>query len=127
MADETNMQTPRIKNEINWNTLLQILTVLGVVIGPAIVWGSTSERIANQGERASAMSALLDAHTGTLNTHTTQIENVTYRVTVLEQGQTNLAAAVEELKSLVNNQATELRVIRTILDRVEAKIDDRGQ
>lgn len=48
-----------------------------------------------------------------------KIDQLTYRLTVQEQGAANLTKSVEELKVTVNGQASDLRVIREILQRLD--------
>jgi len=49
-----------------------------------------------------------------------KIDQLSYRVTVTEQATTSTATAIKELQSLVSQQAGDIKVVREILQRIEA-------
>lgn len=48
-----------------------------------------------------------------------KMENMAYRLTVLEQGTATLGKSVEELKTAVNSQAADIRVMLEIVRRMD--------
>jgi len=47
-------------------------------------------------------------------------DQLSYRVTVTEQTTTSTATAIKELQNLVSQQAGDIKVVREILQRIEA-------
>lgn len=122
MAEEKDMlKAPKVRNEINVNTLVNVIGFLVVIAGMGASWGQVTGRLDEHDRVVTRHGAQIENLRGEVG----KIENLTYRVTVTEQAQSELARSVEELKALVNGQAADLRVIREILSRVESKIDER--
>lgn len=122
MAEEKDMlKAPKVRNEVNVNTLVNVLGFLIVIAGMGASWGQLTGRLDEHDRVVTRHGAQIE----NLRSEIGKIDNLTYRVTVTEQAQSELARSVEELKVLVNGQATDLRVIREILGRVESKIDER--
>lgn len=61
--------------------------------------------------------ARTDQRLAQLELETRKIENLTYRITVAEQAGLNTGRAIEMLSKTINEQQTDIRVIREILDR----------
>lgn len=122
MAEEKDMlKAPKVRNEVNVNTLVNVLGFLIVIAGMGASWGQLTGRLDEHDRVVTRHGAQIE----NLRSEIGKIDNLTYRVTVTEQAQSELARSVEELKVLVNGQGTDLRVIREILGRVESKIDER--
>lgn len=122
MAEEKDMlKAPKVRNEVNVNTLINVLGFLVVIAGMGASWGQLTGRLDEHDRVVTRHGAQIE----NLRSEIGKIDNLTYRVTVTEQAQSELARSVEELKVLVNGQGTDLRVIREILGRVESKIDER--
>lgn len=60
----------------------------------------------------------------TIENDSRKIDNLTYRMTVQEQGAATLAKSVEELKVTVNSQASDIRVMREILQRMDPRAQE---
>lgn len=122
MAEEKDMlKAPKVRNEINVNTLVNVLGFLIVIAGMGASWGQLTGRLDEYDRVATRHGAQIE----NLRSEIGKIDNLAYRVTVVEQSQSELARSVKELKDLVNGQGTELRVIREVLNRVENKLDER--
>ncbi len=65
-----------------------------------------------------AVDAKNDERIRGLETEARKLENLTYRVTVLEQSGANLTKSVEELKSALNSQASDIRIIKEIVEQM---------
>ncbi len=134
------MHMPTVKRELNTNTLIQVAGFLIVVGG--LIW-SAAQQQAGVGElqrkydnwiaahenlhkerqaTVTGDTARLDTRLTALETATREMENIKYRVTVLEQGSLNLTRSVEELKTAVNGQAADIRVMLEILRRMDPTI-----
>src|SRR5690625_3805946 len=115
------LKAPKVRNEVNVNTLVNVLGFLIVIAGMGASWGQLTGRLDEHDRVVTRHGAQIENLRGEIG----KIDNLTYRVTVAEQAQSELARSVEELKVLVNGQTADLRVVREILDRVESKIDER--
>lgn len=126
------------KMEWNLNTLLQIVSLLTLLSGGIYVWANTTRDIeelqrwrvghdqyhkerlaevkANEGRTEERFRSLEADSRKT----TSMVENLSYRVTVAEQSTTTTATAIKELQTLVSQQAGDIKVVREILQRIEA-------
>lgn len=122
MAEEKDMlKAPKVRNEVNVNTLVNVLGFLIVIASMGASWGQLTGRLDEQDRVVTRHGAQIENLRGEIG----KIDNLTYRVTIVEQSQSDLARSVTELKDLVNGQGTDLRVIREVLNRVENKLDER--
>lgn len=133
------MNIPPVKRELNTNTIIQLVTF--VILLGGMVWTTaqrdadlttlrrdfTEYRVAHDQVHkdrlatVSGIEARTDARLSALEVAIRKLDNLEYRVTVVEQGSANLGKAVEELKAAVNNQSADLRVIREILTRQDTR------
>ena len=58
----------------------------------------------------------LDQRILTLEGESRKIENLAYRMTVAEQSNLNTSKSIERLTDTVNNQSTDIRVMREIIE-----------
>lgn len=126
------------KLEWNLNTVLQIISLLSFLVVGVSVWANTTrdieeiqrwrtghdqyhkERLVDvKAIEARGEERLRSLEADTRKT-TSQIENLSYRVTVTEQSTTSTAGAIRELQNLVSQQAGDIKVAREILQRIEA-------
>lgn len=126
------------KLEWNLNTLIQLVTLVGMCAGGVAIWIDKSRDIEElqtwrtgheqyHKERLAEVKAgegKTDERFRNLEADTrkaaSQIENLAYRVTVTEQSTTSTASAIRELQNLVSQQAGDIKVVREILQRQEA-------
>ncbi len=126
------------KLEVNLNTFIQIFTLISMTVGGVAIWVDKSRDIEDlQAWRAShetlhkdrlvevkAMEARVEERFRGLEADSrkvaSQVDNLAYRVTVTEQTTTSTAMAIKELQSLVSQQAGDIKVVREILQRIEA-------
>jgi len=109
------MNLPRAKNEMNWNTVIQIVTLVGMIAGGGAVWGTTQAAIGSMATKQAEQDASIRAN----KEQVSRIPNIEYRITVQEQANTSLVAAVEQLRQAMADQSADIKVIREILTRVE--------
>ena len=119
MADETpHMHPPKVKYEVNINTIVQIVGFVGLAVTIGVNWGTTQSTLSEMGRRDIAHETRLSAQQIEIN----RIENLAYRVTVLEQASLATSKSLEDLKTAVTSQGADLRVIREILTRLDQQI-----
>lgn len=68
-------------------------------------------------KQTSEEKARTDQRLAQLEMETRKIENLTYRITVAEQAGLSTGEAIKMLSRTINEQQTDIRVIREILDR----------
>lgn len=102
--------------EINLNSILNIITLLSLISGGGWIWANTTRDI----EELQAANLRSEERFRTIETEVRKIDNLTYRITLTEQSTTSTASAIEELKDGFSQQSGDLKVIREILQRIEA-------
>lgn len=131
--------------EWNLNTVIQLITLVGMIIGGVTIWVDKSRDIEElQAWRAGHdqyhKERLAEVKAGEGRTEerfrsleadgrkaTSMLENLSYRVTVTEQTTTSTATAIKELQNLVSQQAGDIKVVREILQRIEAGQREQGE
>lgn len=126
------------KLEWNLNTLIQLVTLIGMFVGGVAIWIDKSRDIEElqiwrtghdqyHKERLAEVKAVegrTEERFRSLEADgrkaTSMLENLSYRVTVTEQTTTSTASAIKELQNLVSQQAGDIKVVREILQRIEA-------
>ena len=131
----TDMRGPTIgRFEINLNTVLQLISILGVLAGGIYVWTNTTrdieelqrwragheqyhkERLAEVKITEGRNEERFRAIEGEVR----KIDNLTYRIAAAEQTTATTAASIKDLQTLVSAQSGDIKVIREILQRLEA-------
>ncbi|MGF7008114.1 hypothetical protein [Aminobacter sp. BE322] len=126
------------KGKIEWN-LNTIITLIGFGAGLAAwgtTWGSftadvramdqkfTAWATAHEGGHKDSLAAQkendgrVDARLGNVENEARKIDNLAYRITVVEQSQATTSQALKELKDAVNGQAADIKVMREILEQM---------
>jgi hypothetical protein len=138
MSEEKTMGIPRGKLEWNLNTVLQIVSLFTLLSSGIYVWANTTRDIQDlqqwrAGHETLHKDRLAEVKSIEGRTEerfrsleadnrkaTSMLENLSYRVTVTEQTTTSTATAIKELQNLVSQQAGDIKVVREILQRIEA-------
>ena len=115
------MNLPRAKNEVNINTIITVVGFLLTIAGGGAVWGTTQATLGAAVSKQVEQDARIKSNAEQL----ARIPNLEYRVTVQEQNNTSLAAAVEQLRQAMADQGADIKVIREILTRIDQQ--SRGQ
>lgn len=133
------------KRLTNWNlnTLLSLVTLAGMVIGGVAIWVDKSRDIAEiqkwradtelTGKERMVATEASRARTDERfqnqekadSIFDKQIDNVVYRVTVLEQSMANTTKVVSDVQESLNDLKSDLKVVRTILERQDKKSASR--
>ncbi|QHG70141.1 hypothetical protein [Ensifer adhaerens] len=129
------MELPKRAQKLEWNlnTIIQLVTLIGMCAGGVAIWvnkGRDIEELQNwkaghellHKERlveVKAIEARNEERFRSLESEVRKIDNLSYRLTITEQSSTSTAAAIKDLQSLVSQQSGDLKVIKEILQRVE--------
>lgn len=128
-----DMAHPKFKNELNLNTVVLVVGLLGTIGGAFYTAGQQAKRVDNidawvqghedlhkaKGAEFSAKFADIYARFRTNDQELQRIENLSYRTTVLEQGAANTQRALSEVKDQLNTLSADIRVMREILTRMD--------
>lgn len=129
------MELPRRAQKLEWNlnTIIQLVTLIGMCAGGVAIWvnkGRDIEELQNwkaghellHKERlveVKAIEARNEERFRSLESEVRKIDNLSYRLTVTEQTSSSTAGAIKDLQGLLSQQAGDLKVIKEILQRVE--------
>jgi chromosome segregation ATPase len=129
------------KMEWNLNTLIQLVTLGGMIIGGIVIWVDKSRDIEDlqkwkesheqlHKERLAevkAIEASYNLRLSALEQKSVEAErkadNLTYRVTVTEQTTVSISTAIKELQADFNRQSSDIQVMKEILQRLETAIN----
>lgn len=124
---------PTFKNELNMTTVVAIFG-LAVTLG-GWVWSASetrSEIVAWQIKHDEMQAIKFASDTGrdqrtdqrlkALEDAQRKTEQLEYRMAVQEQGAVNLSRSVEELKTTVNGQSADIKVVLEILKRMDPTV-----
>lgn len=125
------------KGKIEWNlnTVIALCGFAGLFVAWGIAWGEQSTTNKNQDEKIEKIDrkfteqistgsaerkqtdARFDERIRGVETEVRKIDNITYRITVQEQSTATLAKSVEDIKNSITTLASDVRVVREILQR----------
>ncbi|ASQ03680.1 hypothetical protein CN172_21040 [Sinorhizobium meliloti] len=141
--EDEAMELPKRAARLEWNlnTIIQGVTLLVMGIGGVTIWVEKSRDIEElQSWRTSVEQSQKDRlaefrerdgrteeRFRGLENEVRKIDNLTYRVTVTEQSTATITTAIKDLQSLLNAQSGDLKVVREILQRIEASQRDGAQ
>lgn len=139
MTEEKTIGITRARTmEWNLNTVIQLITLAGMCIGGVTIWVDKSrdieelqnwrgghetlhkDRLAEVKANEARVEERFKGLEADGRKVASQVDNLAYRVTVTEQTTTSTASAIKELQSLVSQQAGDIKVVREILQRIEA-------
>ncbi|MCM2441205.1 hypothetical protein HGO34_15895 [Agrobacterium vitis] len=117
----------RTRMEWNLNTLLNLITLLGMIGGGGWAWANTTRDIQElQTWRVQVESRLansdgkLDERFKATDLDLRKIDNLSYRVAAAEQFSRTTENAIKDLQTTVSGQSGDLKVIMQLLERIEA-------
>ncbi|PDT82950.1 hypothetical protein [Sinorhizobium sp. BJ1] len=142
LEDEA-MELPKRAQKLEWNlnSILNLITLIGMIGGGGWIWANTTrdieelqtwrtsveqtqkDRLAESRER----DGRTDERFRGLEAEVRKIDNLTYRVTITEQSTATITSAIKDLQTLLNQQSGDLKVVREILQRIEASQRDGNQ
>ncbi len=140
MAGNDDMQLPRKAAKLEWNlnTIINLVTLVGMFAGGVYIWANTTrdiedlmkwrashedyhkERLAETRAREASVNERLRAEEVRGNDVDRKIDNLTYRVTVAEQSAVSVTSSIKDLQAGQNKQSSDIQVMKEILQRMEA-------
>lgn len=120
--------------EWNLNTVIQLVSLAVMALGGVTIWVEKSrdiEELQNwrgghelyHKERLAevkAMEGRTEERFRTIEGEVRKIDNLAYRIAAAEQSAASTAAAIKDLQALVSQQSGDIKVIREILQRIDA-------
>jgi len=118
-----NVRAPAWKWEWNLNTVV----ILMGFAGGLIAWGATWERVsANQDSHAASLDRL-DKRLAAVEVAIRQLDNHELRISAVEKQAAEAATSMRAVETSIGNLSSDMRVIREILQRIEASQRDGAQ
>lgn len=139
MTGIDEMQFPKRSPRLEWNlnTIINLLTLLGMISGGVYIWANTTrdiedlqtwrtsheqyhkERLADARAAEASFNERLRAEEVRGNEIERKIDNLTYRVTVAEQSAVTISSSIKDLQTGLNKFGSDLQVMKEILQRME--------
>lgn len=113
------MAAPTVKNEINLSTLALAVGLIGSIGGLFYQTAQFKTSVEATAAAQAAWQARAEERMTSLEATAAKYDNLAYRLTLQEQGAANFAKALEDVRTALNAQSTDIRVIREILTRLD--------
>lgn len=113
---------PRFRFEWNLNTIVVLLGFAAGLIG----WGYTFNDVQTGRVQNRENITRLDARLATIETEVRRIDNHELRITTMEKSAADAATTMKSLDRTLNDLASDMRVTKEILLRIEAS-QNRGE
>lgn len=103
-----NISAPKVRYEVNLNTIIVLVGFCSMAIGWGITWGQNTTDIKTLMEfRTEALVSLR------------QVDNLNFRMTAAEASNAAVTRGMAELQSAVGRQSGDIQVVKEILQRIE--------
>lgn len=134
---------PTFKYEFNLTTIVAVVGLVGTVVSMTNQFSRMGSRVEvlevsaanwraehmnfhrDRATEVASNNARLDERLRAVEGSIKTIDNMSYRLTVQEQGTTSLSAAVAELRQTITNVTGDIRLIREIVTRIEDREPDQ--
>jgi hypothetical protein len=117
------MSAPKWKWEWNLNTLLVIVGFIGMFV----TWGYTLATFSSNQQRNTDAITDISSRVSANETALRRIDNHELRITNIEKAASDAAASMKSLDATINGLSSDMRVVREILQRIEAAQKARYQ
>ena len=130
------MQMPTRAPRLEWNlnTIISLVTLIGMCVGLVTIWVDKTRDIDDlqawrvdheqlHKERLAEVTGLAgrnEERFRSIERDIQKIDRMEYRLTNTEQTTSSTAASIKDLQGLVSQQAGDIKVVREILQRLEA-------
>ena len=121
-GSDKHMMRPQWKWEWNLNTIV----ILAGFAGGIAAWGGTWARLSDGVEANETGIEQLVGRVNALEGQTQTIYNHEYRLSNVEKQATDASSAMRAVETTLNGLATDMRVTREILQRIEASQSNRS-
>ena len=118
--DRTVKIPPKGKIEWNLNTILQLAQIISLVVVGTSVWVNLTRDISELQAWRKETTKDIDNLKDVVRAVSNKNEALAYRVTNTEQQVTSISQTLKEIQTAVGQQAGDMRVVREILQRLEA-------
>lgn len=115
MSEDTSMQRPPFKYELNLNTLLLFVTLVLTGVG----WGMAYNALVTGRDANAANIERLEGRVVALETTGRILDNHELRITNVEVSSRDASSAMRAVETSINALASDMRVTREILERLE--------
>jgi len=120
---EKMVAAPKWRFEYNLNTLV----ILAGFAGSLIAWGATWERLSSSQIAQAASLDRLDKRVTAVEVTLRQLDNHELRLSAVEKQAAEAATSMRAVESTLNTLSADTRVMREILQRIEAGQRDGAQ
>jgi hypothetical protein len=120
---DENMHIPKPRLgpfEINLNTLIQIVTLVMMASGGVALWVNRSRDVDELQSWKVTATAHVEIMEARIDKVESQVSNHEYRINQGEQSNANTVSSIKDVQSTLNQQSGDLRVVKEILQRIEA-------
>lgn len=125
------------KLEWNLNTILQLISIVGVIAGGIYIWANTTrdieelktwrgnhdqlhkERLAEVKANEARTDEKFKSVESDVRKLTSLTDNLNFRLTTNENATTGIAQTVKDIQQSLSQQSGDLREIKVILERIE--------
>lgn len=116
------MQLPKRAPKFEWNlnTVLQLFSLAAMLGGGVFFWVNRSRDVDDLQRWSLSQAADSKAQDARLDKVEAQVSNHEYRITIGERFSANTEASIKEVQTSINQQSGDLKVVREILQRIEA-------
>ncbi|RIK87873.1 MAG: hypothetical protein DCC69_03520 [Hyphomicrobiales bacterium] len=114
-SEDANMHRPPFKYELNLNTLLLFVTLILTGVG----WGMAYNALVTGRDANAANIERLEGRIVALETTGRVLDNHELRITNVEVSSRDASAALRAVETSLNALASDMRVTREILERIE--------
>lgn len=108
------------KFEWNLNTVLQLFSLAAMLGGGVFFWVNRSRDVDDLLKASTSQSVDIQAQDKRLDNVEAQLSNHEYRITIGERFSASTEASIKEVQTSINQQSGDLKVVREILQRIEA-------
>lgn len=111
------MRFPTVENKVNWTTVIAAFGVCATIGAWIYSHGQFTQRMDSNENTQSAMNVRTEARIERILEDMKRLDNLAYRVTLVEQNNITLTQNLTEISKALSSQGADIRVIREILDR----------
>lgn len=116
------MEFPKRAPRLEWNlnTVIQIITLVTMACGGVALWVNRSRDVDELQSWKLSQTAHSDVLEARVDKVEAQVNNHEYRINIGEQSNANTVSSIKDVQSTLNQQSGDLRVVKEILQRIEA-------
>lgn len=113
------MHFPRAENKVNWTTAIALVGLLITGGGYVYAYGQFTAKVSAMETGTAATAGRTDARLSSLEGEAKKIDNLAYRMTLVEQNNVAIAQKLDAMSRQMTDQGADVKVIREILSRID--------